>query len=92
MEDLMAQHIELGLDTFGDIQAGPDGQALSAAQTIRNVVDEAVLADQVGVYCIGLGEHHRPDFAISAPEVLLGGIAARTTHSLGLIRYRTFVG
>jgi alkanesulfonate monooxygenase SsuD/methylene tetrahydromethanopterin reductase-like flavin-dependent oxidoreductase (luciferase family) len=76
----MAQHIELGLDTFGDIQAGPDGQVLTHAQVIRNVSDESVLADEVGVHCIGLGEHHRPDFAISSPEVLLGAIASRTKH------------
>src|SRR6516164_2720963 len=68
----MAQYIELGLDTFGDIQAG------CHAQVIRNVIDESVLADEVGVYCIGLGEHHRADFAISSPEVLLGAIASRT--------------
>jgi len=76
----MAQEIELGLDTFGDIQAGPDGQPLSHAQVIRNVVDEGVLADQSGVFCIGLGEHHRPDFAISSPEALLAAIGARTTQ------------
>jgi probable LLM family oxidoreductase len=76
----MTQHIELGLDTFGDIQASPDGQVLAHAQVIRNVVVESVLADQVGVYCIGLGEHHRLDFAISEPEVLLAAIAARTTR------------
>lgn len=74
----MPQHIELGLDTFGDIQADSDGQSLSQAQVIRNIVDEAVLADEAGVYCIGLGEHHRPDFAISAPEVLLAAAASRT--------------
>jgi alkanesulfonate monooxygenase SsuD/methylene tetrahydromethanopterin reductase-like flavin-dependent oxidoreductase (luciferase family) len=74
----MAQTIALGLDTFGDIQAGADGQALSHAQVIRNVIEESVLADEVGVHCIGLGEHHRPDFAISSPEVLLGAIASRT--------------
>jgi probable LLM family oxidoreductase len=74
----MAQNIELGLDTFGDIQAGPAGQSLSHAQVIRNVIDEAALADEVGVFCIGVGEHHRPDFAISAPEVLLAAIASRT--------------
>lgn len=43
----MAQEIELGLDTFGDIQAGPDGQPLSLAQVIRNVVDEGVLAEDL---------------------------------------------
>jgi probable LLM family oxidoreductase len=74
----MAENIELGLDTFGDIQADPGGQSLSHAQVIRNVIDEAALADEVGVFCIGVGEHHRPDFAISAPEVLLAAIASRT--------------
>jgi hypothetical protein len=74
----MAQYIELGLDTFGDIQAGLNGELLSHAQVIRNVIDESVLADEVGVYCIGLGEHHRADFAISSPQVLLGAIASRT--------------
>jgi alkanesulfonate monooxygenase SsuD/methylene tetrahydromethanopterin reductase-like flavin-dependent oxidoreductase (luciferase family) len=76
----MAQQIELGLDTFGDIQADANGQLLTHAQVIRNVIDEAVLADEVGVYCIGLGEHHRLDFAISAPELLLAAIASRTAH------------
>ena len=77
----MPQQIELGLDTFGDIQAGPDGQAQTHAQVIRNVIEESVLADEVGVYCIGLGEHHRPDFVISAPEVLLGAIASCTKRT-----------
>ena len=54
----MALSIELGLDTFGDIQAGIDREALGHARVLRNVVDESVLADGVGVYCIGLGEHH----------------------------------
>jgi probable LLM family oxidoreductase len=76
----MSQQIELGLDTFGDIQAGSDGHALPHAQVLRNVIDESSLADEVGVYCIGLGEHHRRDFAISSPEVLLAAIAARTTR------------
>jgi len=70
--------LELGLDTFGDITAEPSGRALSHAQVIRNVVDEAVLADDVGIDFIGLGEHHRADFAISSPEVVLAAVAART--------------
>jgi probable LLM family oxidoreductase len=74
----MTQHLELGLDTFGDITAGPDGKPLSHAQVIRNVIEEAVLADSLGVDFIGLGEHHRADFAISAPEVVLAAIAGRT--------------
>jgi probable LLM family oxidoreductase len=74
----MAQHLELGVDTFGDITAGADDKFLPAAQVIRNIVDEAILADEVGVDFIGVGEHHRPDFAVSAPEVVLAGIATRT--------------
>ena len=70
--------IELGLDTFGDVTLDADGRPLPHAQVLRNVVAEAVLADQLGVDFIGVGEHHRADFAISAPEVVLAAIAART--------------
>jgi probable LLM family oxidoreductase len=72
--------IELGLDTFGDVTVGADGGLLSQAQVLRNAVTEAELADRLGIDFIGLGEHHRPDFAISAPEVLLAAIATRTTR------------
>jgi probable LLM family oxidoreductase len=74
----MNQMIELGLDTFGDITDGPDGKPLNAAQVIRNLVEEAVLADEVGVDAIGVGEHHRPDFAVSSPEMVLAAISSRT--------------
>jgi probable LLM family oxidoreductase len=74
----MSDKLEFGLDTFGDVTAGGDGQLLSQAQVIRNVVDEAVLADQLGIDFIGVGEHHRDDFAVSTPETVLAGIAART--------------
>ncbi len=74
----MALRLEFGLDTFGDVTLDSRGEPLSQAQTLRNVVDEAVLAEQVGVDCFGVGEHHRPDFAISAPEVVLAAIASRT--------------
>ena len=70
--------VELGLDTFGDISQNPDGTLKRADEVLRDVVDEAVVADQVGVDFIGLGEHHRPDFAISAPEVVLAAIAGQT--------------
>ena len=74
----MKQTIELALDTFGDITDGPDGKPLHASQVIRNLVEEAVLADEIGVDAIGVGEHHRADFAVSAPEIVLAGIASRT--------------
>ncbi len=70
--------LELGLDTFGDVTNGPDGELLPHAQVLRNLVDEAVLADQVGLDFIGIGEHHRADFAVSAPEVVLAAIAGQT--------------
>jgi probable LLM family oxidoreductase len=69
---------EFGLDTFGDVTVGPDGRPRHHAQVIRDVVEEAVLAEQVGVDVIGLGEHHRADFAIASPETVLAAIAGRT--------------
>jgi probable LLM family oxidoreductase len=69
---------EFGLDTFGDVTADDTGRLLSQAETLRNVVEEAVLADELGLDAFGVGEHHRADFAISAPEVVLAAIASRT--------------
>ena len=74
----MNQTIELGIDSFGDITDGPDGKPLHAAQVIRNLVEEAMLADEVGIDFIGVGEHHRADFAVSSPEMVLAAIASRT--------------
>ena len=76
----MTRPLELGLDTFGDVTNDASGAAISHAQVIRNLVDEAVLADSVGVDFIGVGEHHRADFAISTPETVLAGIATRTSR------------
>src|SRR6185295_20280821 len=70
--------MEFGLDTFGDVTAGPDGKRLPYAQVIRDVVEQAALADRLGVDSFGLGEHHRDDFAVSAPEIVLAAIASRT--------------
>ena len=70
--------IEMGLDTFGDVTVDAEGRPLSQARVLRDVVAEAELADRVGVNFFGVGEHHRADFAISAPEVLLAAIAGRT--------------
>ena len=70
--------LELGLDTFGDIATGPDGQPLHPAVVIREVLAEGELADRLGLDFFGIGEHHRDDYAVSAPDVLLAGLAART--------------
>ena len=82
VEGHMTDNVAIGLDTFGDITASTDGSLHSAAHVLRDVVDEAVLADEVGLYAFGVGEHHRRDFAISAPEVVLGAIASRTSRIL----------
>jgi probable LLM family oxidoreductase len=74
----MNRYVELGLDTFGDVTADHDGRVRSQPEVIRDVVEEAVLADRLGVDFFGVGEHHRDDFAISAPEVVLAAIASRT--------------
>jgi len=70
----------LGLDTFGDVPQDDAGVLISHAAAIRQVVDEAVLADELGVDVIALGEHHRPEYSISTPETVLAGIAARTSR------------
>ncbi|MEV6304739.1 LLM class flavin-dependent oxidoreductase [Actinoplanes sp. NPDC051861] len=70
--------VDFGLDTFGDVTTGADGTRLPYARVIRDVVEQATLADRLGVDAFGVGEHHRDDYAISAPEIVLAAIAART--------------
>ncbi|MCX4511185.1 LLM class flavin-dependent oxidoreductase [Streptomyces sp. NBC_01619] len=69
-----------GLDTFGDVPTDDSGHPVSDARAIRLVLDEAVLAEETGVDVLALGEHHRPEFAISSPETVLAGIATRTSR------------
>lgn len=72
--------LSLGLDTFGDVSLGAGGKLKRMDEVLRDVVEEAVLADELGIEFIGLGEHHRPDFSISAPEIVLAAIAGRTSR------------
>jgi probable LLM family oxidoreductase len=65
--------MELGLATFVDLSSGVSGQ-----QRIRELLEEAELADQLGLDVFAVGEHHRPDFVVSSPAVALAAIAART--------------
>jgi probable LLM family oxidoreductase len=74
----MDDMLELGLDTFGDVTLADDGTTVPQPQVIRDVVEEGVLADAVGVDFIGIGEHHRADFAVTTPDVVLAAIAGRT--------------
>jgi len=69
---------EIGLDTFGDVTREDDGTLRAHPRVLRDVVAEGVLADRVGLDFFGVGEHHREDFAVSAPEVVLAAIAGQT--------------
>jgi probable LLM family oxidoreductase len=69
-----------GMDTFGDLPVDDEGKLVSHAAAIRQVVDEAVLADKLGIDVIGVGEHHRPEYSISSPETVLAGIATATSR------------
>ena len=69
-----------GLDSFGDIAIDKKGDLMSGAASIRQVLEEAKLADKLGVDSIALGEHHREEFAISSPETVLAGIATVTKN------------
>lgn len=80
----MHQDLTFGLDTFGDVTVDADGHRVHQAQVIRDVVEEGVLADQVGVDAFGVGEHHRDDYAVSSPDMVLAAIGARSSQiSLG---------
>lgn len=74
----VSAHLELGLDTFGDVTRMTDGNSTPHPQGIRELVSEAVLADELGVDFIGVGEHHRADFNVSSPETVLAAIAGQT--------------
>jgi probable LLM family oxidoreductase len=70
----------LGLDNFGDVPLDDSGSLVTHAAAIRQVIEEAVLADELGVDVIALGEHHRPEYSISTPETVLAAIGARTSR------------
>lgn len=74
----MADAPLFGIDTFGDVVEDDAGKLKTYAQSIRDLVDQAALADEVGIDAITIGEHHRPEFAVSSPEMVLSAIASRT--------------
>lgn len=75
-----ASKLQFGLDTFGDTNYTDQGTPETFGQVIRNVVKQAQLADELGINAFNVGEHHRPDFAISAPDTVLAGIATVTKN------------
>src|SRR5258706_13354705 len=72
--------LSFALDTFGDLMHYDEDRPLSHGQNIRDIVEQGVLAEQVGLDFFGIGEHHTDDFPMSAGDVVLGAIAARTSR------------
>jgi len=70
--------MEIGVFTFGETRLGPDGVQEGAGERIRHLIEEIELADRVGLDVYGVGEHHRPDYTVSAPAVVLAAAATRT--------------
>jgi probable LLM family oxidoreductase len=71
--------VELGIYTFAELTPDPvTALTVSPAERLRDLLEEIELADQVGLDVFGVGEHHRPDFAVSAPAVVLAAAAERT--------------
>ena len=73
-----APALQLGLNTFGDVTLDADGALQHPAVSLREVLEQGVVADESGVDVLGIGEHHRDDFAVTAPDVVLAAIAGRT--------------
>jgi probable LLM family oxidoreductase len=80
LPQIPVDQLQFGLDTFGDTNQNEDGTPATQAQTIRQIVEQAVLADQLGINAFNVGEHHRQDFAVSAPDTVLAGIATVTKN------------
>src|SRR6266571_7561012 len=73
--------MELGIYTFAELTPDPrTGETVTPARRLRDLIEEVELADQVGLDVFGIGEHHRPDFAVSAPAVVLAAAAERTNR------------
>lgn len=73
--------MEFGLSSFGDISTDPDtGHLMTPGKRLQHLIEEIELADQVGLDVFGVGEHHRPDYAVPAPEIVLAHAAARTKN------------
>jgi len=77
---MVARQVQFGLDTFGDVNLTDTGDLNSQAQVLRDLVDQGVAADRAGIDSINIGEHHRDDFAVSSPEMVLAAIASRTSR------------
>jgi alkanesulfonate monooxygenase SsuD/methylene tetrahydromethanopterin reductase-like flavin-dependent oxidoreductase (luciferase family) len=71
---------EIGIFTFGELTRNAEGKAMDAGARTRDILEWARVADAAGLDVFGVGEHHREDFAVSSPPVLLAAAAAQTTR------------
>lgn len=72
--------MELGIGMFGDLQISANGEIQSAKKRLQEIIEEVKLMDQVGLDFFGMGEHHRPDYAVSSPEIILAAAATVTKN------------
>ncbi len=72
--------MELGIGMFGDNHYDKDGQPQSPGQRLQELIEEIKLMDEVGIDFYGIGEHHRPDYAVSVPEIILAAVATVTKN------------
>src|SRR5690242_21432574 len=70
--------MELGIGMFGDNHYGPDGKPQSPGERLNELIEEIKLMDEVGLDFFGIGEHHRPDYAVSVPEIILSAASTVT--------------
>lgn len=70
--------MELGIGMFGDVRVHPDGTTASVPHRIQEILKEIKWMDECGIDFFGMGEHHRPDYAVSTPEIVLAAAAATT--------------
>ena len=72
--------MELGVGMFGDLHINSKGEVQPAQQKMQELIEEIKLMDEVGLDFFGIGEHHRPDYAVSTPEIILAAAATVTKN------------
>jgi probable LLM family oxidoreductase len=72
--------MELGVGMFGDVHINSKGEIQAAGQRLQEIIEEIKLMDELGLDFYGIGEHHRPDYAVSAPEIILAAAATVTKN------------
>ena len=72
--------MELGIGMFGDLHISSSGEIQPTHQRLQEIIEEITLMDQTGLDFFGIGEHHRPDYAVSSPEIILAAASTVTKN------------